>query len=249
MQIPANSQQSFIAVATRKNSQITPMPPRMPRIPLLGAAIAAIAVLVTGCAASGAGSGSSAGAGSGSSAAAPAGTSAAPAGATAAPTGTPPDTAGSSTGGTAAAGSAAPACTTSALTAHLGTGEPSAGSTDIPIDFTNTGSTPCTLYGYPGVSLDNSAGQIGAAAQRTAPPPSVALVTLAPGAQANAIVRVADAVNYPVASCSPDPATTLKVYPPNQTQAINVLYTATGCLKPTAKLLFITAVTVGTGNS
>jgi len=219
----------------------------------MGAAIAATAVLVTGCAALGAGSGSSAPAGTSAAAAgttaAPAGTTAAAAGTTAAPAGTPPDTAAASTGGTTAAGSAASACTTSALTAHLGTGEPSAGSTDIPIDFTNTGSTPCTLYGYPGVSLDNSAGQIGAAAQRTAPPPSVALVTLAPGAQANAIVRVANADNYPSASCSPDPATTLKVYPPNQTQAINVPYTATGCLKPTAKLLFITAVTAGTGNS
>lgn len=115
------------------------------------------------------------------------------------------------------------------------------------LDFTNTGSASCTLYGYPGVSLDNSGGRIGAAATRAHARPS-ALITLPPGGMANAPVQVADAQNYPTASCSPDSATFMMVYPPGETRAIDVPFKATGCRKSSASILSVQAVTSGAGN-
>jgi hypothetical protein len=115
------------------------------------------------------------------------------------------------------------------------------------VDFTNTGSHTCTLYGYPGTSLANSGGPIGAPAtrDRTQTPTTV---TLAPGAKANAVVRVVDAQNYPSGTCSPDSASFLLIYPPNQTQALDVPYKSTGCKNSSVKLLSISPVTPGAGN-
>jgi hypothetical protein len=117
------------------------------------------------------------------------------------------------------------------------------------IDFTNTSSTSCTLYGYPGVSLDNSGGPIGAAATRDSSHGGPTRVTLAPGARANAIVRVSEAGNYPSGTCSPDSASFLMVYPPNQTVALDVPYKSTGCKNASVKLLTITVVASGAGSA
>jgi hypothetical protein len=130
----------------------------------------------------------------------------------------------------------------------MGGGEGAAGSVDTTIVFTNTGKTSCTLYGYPGVSLRNSGGQIGAAATKNASHAPV-LVTIAPGGKANAVVQVADAQNYPSSACTPDSSTFMMVYPPNQTQALDVPYKGTGCRKSSAKLLQVTVVTKGAGQS
>ena len=86
------------------------------------------------------------------------------------------------------------------------------------IVFTNTSGATCTLYGYPGVSLVSAPPytQIGLAAQRSSTTP-VKLVTLAPGATANAVLQVVDALNFGTATCSPTKAAFLRIYPPNQT--------------------------------
>ncbi|MGH3206357.1 MAG: DUF4232 domain-containing protein [Trebonia sp.] len=113
------------------------------------------------------------------------------------------------------------------------------------IDFTNSGAASCTLYGFPGVSLTNSSGaQIGAAATRN-PSKASTLVTLAPGAKASAELGVANAENYPAASCKPTASAQLKVFPPNQTQAIEVPFSTTGCAVTTAHQLSVTAVAAG----
>ena len=44
-------------------------------------------------------------------------------------------------------------CATTALTASLGPASGAAGSSYYPIEFTNSSSATCSLYGYPGVSL------------------------------------------------------------------------------------------------
>ena len=117
------------------------------------------------------------------------------------------------------------------------------------IDFTNSGGAPCTLYGFPGVSLTNSSGaQIGAAATRN-PSKASTLVTLAPGAKASAELGVANAENYPAATCKPTPSAQLKVFPPNQTQAIEVAFTTTGCAVSSTHQLSVTAVTAGAGQT
>ncbi len=100
------------------------------------------------------------------------------------------------TGG--ATGGGATACATNDLSVKVGTSEGAAGSIYQVIDFTNGGSAPCTLYGYPGVSLaaGSPAAQVGAAATRSTTA-AATVVTLAPGATANALLRVTQALNYP----------------------------------------------------
>ena len=143
-----------------------------------------------------------------------------------------------------------PQCATSGLTVTLGTSEGAAGSVYQTIDFTNNGSSECTMYGYPGVSLQGGLPltQIGAAAARsTTTPPS--LVTLAPGAVANAVLQVTVAGNYPASTCDPQAATTLLIYPPDQTVAASVHYGTIGCASTSVTLLHVGAVQAGAGSA
>ena len=141
-----------------------------------------------------------------------------------------------------------PPCPTSNLQVRLGTPNGTAGSTYLPIVFANTGTAACTLYGYPGVSLagGSPAAQIGAAAARNSSP-AAKIVTLAPGGTANATLQVTVAGNYPAATCNPTAATTLVVYPPNQTASVSVPYSTTGCAAPGVNILHVSVVQVGSG--
>ena len=153
----------------------------------------------------------------------------------------------------AVASSSAPAgpsaCPTSSLQVKLGVGQGYAGGVYVVIDFTNTGASTCTLFGYPGVSLVKGPPytQIGLAAKRSATTPK-AVVTLAPGATANALLQIVDALNYPSASCAPTKATALKIYPPNQTEPVYLPNTSSGCAKP-VQIMYIGAVRPGSGSS
>jgi Protein of unknown function (DUF4232) len=121
-----------------------------------------------------------------------------------------------------------------------------AGSLYQNIDFTNIGTATCTLYGYPGVALvaGTPSTQVGAAASRsTAAGPT--LVTLSPGQTANALLRVAQALNYPATTCSPTATTYLQIYPPNQTTPIYLDYKSTGCASNSVDLLTIGVVQAG----
>jgi hypothetical protein len=103
------------------------------------------------------------------------------------------------------------------LSASIGAPEGTAGTFYYPLIFTNTGSTTCTLQGYPGVSLVGSSGnQIGTPATRTTTS-SPTLVSVAPGGTTRATIGLADANNV----CS-NPVTPngFRVYPPNQTAAL-----------------------------
>jgi Protein of unknown function (DUF4232) len=153
----------------------------------------------------------------------------------------------------AVASSSAPAgpsaCPTSSLQVKLGVGQGYAGGVYVVIDFTNTGASTCTLFGYPGVSLVKGPPytQIGLAAKRSTTTPK-AVVTLAPGATANALLQIVDALNYPSASCAPTKATALKIYPPNQTEPVYLPNTSSGCAKP-VQIMYIGAVRPGSGSS
>jgi len=135
-----------------------------------------------------------------------------------------------------------PACATSALQVKLGSSNGYAGGVYVVIDFTNTSGSTCTLFGYPGVSLVSGPPytQIGLAAKRSTSTPKK-LVTLAPGATANAQLQIVDALNFPSASCGPTKATALKIYPPNQTEPVYLPNTSTGCSKP-VQIMYIGAV-------
>lgn len=141
-----------------------------------------------------------------------------------------------------------PACATSALQVKLGSSNGYAGGVYVVIDFTNTSGSTCTLFGYPGVSLVTGPPytQIGLAAKRSASTPKK-LVTLAPGATANAQLQIVDALNFPSASCHPAKATALKIYPPNQTEPVYLPNTSSGCTKP-VQIMYIAAVRPGSGS-
>ena len=155
----------------------------------------------------------------------------------------------SSPAGTPAVAGAA-ACPTSSLQVKLGLGQGYAGGTYQVIDFTNTGSTSCTLLGFPGVSLVSGPApyaQIGLAAKRNHSAP-VKLITLAPGVTANALLQIVDALNFPASSCGPLKATHLRIYPPNQKAPVYLPSAAQGCTK-SSQVLFISAVAAGSGGN
>jgi hypothetical protein len=167
-----------------------------------------------------------------------------------------PPTSGTASGGSNTPAVAAPsspaagppACPTSSLQLKQGVSQGYAGGVYEVIDFTNTSGSTCTLYGYPGVSLVSGPPymQIGLAAKRSTSTAKT-LVTLAPGATANALLQIVDALNYPSASCGPIKATALKIYPPNQTAPVYLPNTSNGCAKP-VQIMYIGAVRPGAGS-
>jgi hypothetical protein len=91
------------------------------------------------------------------------------------------------------------------------------------LQFRNTGSSTCTLYGFPGVSwVRGSAGtQTGAAATRqTDPNGTEKVVTLAPGALASAPLDIVDAAVIPPSEGKPVAVRGLRIYPPGQQAAL-----------------------------
>jgi uncharacterized protein DUF4232 len=138
------------------------------------------------------------------------------------------------------------ACATSGLQVKLGASDGYAGGVYQTIDFTNTSGRSCTLTGYPGVSLVSgpSHQQIGLAAKRSTTGAPAATVTLGPGATANAVVQIVDALNFPKSSCSPAKAADLKVFPPDQFTAVYLPDTSYGCGK-SVQTLFVAPVRSG----
>jgi Protein of unknown function (DUF4232) len=202
---------------------------------IAAAALTSVAALVTAC-------------GTSSPSAAPAKTAASTAAAS-------PPAAASTAAATSAQGTpaAAPAgiapCPTRSLGAKVGVSQGTAGSTYVVLDFTNISNVTCTLYGYPGVSLAGGTPvtQIGAAAAESHATARV-LVTLAPGGIANAVLQIVHAGNYPASRCGPATATSLQIYPPNQTTPIYLSYSSPACSKP-VQILTVSVVRAGAGSS
>jgi hypothetical protein len=141
--------------------------------------------------------------------------------------------------------SAAAACATSALKITQSAPNGAAGHFYVTLVFTNTSSSPCTLYGYPGVSLLTAAQkQIGLAAKRSGKP--FKLVTLAPGATGSALLDIVDALNFTPGDCSPAKAAYLRIYPPNQFSSVLLANASEGCAKA-KQVLTIDPVQAGSG--
>lgn len=142
-----------------------------------------------------------------------------------------PATAPASGGTTPTSPAGAPSCATSVLHSTVGLGNGAAGSTYLPITFTNTSGSSCTLYGYPGVSFvsaPSGGAQIGAAATRNPQTPSQ-VVTIAPGATAHANLQLVAAQNFPPSKCKITTANWLRVYPPGQTAPLYLKFKAQVC--------------------
>jgi hypothetical protein len=129
---------------------------------------------------------------------------------------------------TGAAG--APACATSTLRLALGAQGAAAGTLYQTLVFTNTGTAPCSVLGYPGVSfLDASGDQLGKPARRdTAERPH--RVTLSPGGKAHAVVGMPQAT-----ACQEADSRAVRVYPPGQTESLHAQWHQQVCTNDEAR--------------
>jgi len=143
--------------------------------------------------------------------------------------------------GATPASTALTSCRTSALVVWLDpTGDAAAGSTYVTLKFTNQSGHACTLTGYPGVSaVDLRGRRLGSTASRDASP--AAPVHLADGATASALLRVANAGNFPAATCRRRAAAGLRVYPPNETASKVVPFPFAACSRPGPVYLHVRA--------
>lgn len=109
-------------------------------------------------------------------------------------------------------------CATEQLDIGLSNEQGAAGSRLADITFTNTSSEPCTLNGFPGVSAvtNNDGTQLGAAAERESGQETTT-ITLAPGHSARAGLKMTNVGVLDPASCQPQAADGLRVYPPGET--------------------------------
>ncbi|HEX7739539.1 MAG TPA: DUF4232 domain-containing protein [Marmoricola sp.] len=130
------------------------------------------------------------------------------------------------------------ACSTAALNGSMSALSGAAGSMYFKVLLRNTGSATCTIDGFGGLSFVDADGhQIGAAAVRDTTAGRATVVTLDPGDSAASQVQLGEAANYPKASCAPTQSVALKVYPPNQTQSLQIPYKADACSSTAVKLL------------
>ncbi|WP_327145341.1 DUF4232 domain-containing protein [Nocardia sp. NBC_01327] len=138
-------------------------------------------------------------------------------------------------------------CRTADLTLSKGRSDGTAGSTYTPLIFTNTGSKPCTVTGFPGVSLaaGNTGDPIGAPADRDKPKPTI---TLGVNEQASALLRITDAGNYGD-RCQPVTAAGLRIYPPDNTESIFLPAQISACANSDVHLLEISSLVPGATGS
>ncbi|WAL69919.1 DUF4232 domain-containing protein [Amycolatopsis cynarae] len=196
---------------------------RIPQIGLVATA-AALAVVVTGC-------------GNGTNSAQPQPqtqtqtvTATAPGGST--PSQEPDATGPASSGAVSGQSIGNNLCKSSELKLSLGRGDAAAGTVYRPLIFTNTGDHQCVLQGFPGVSYvgGDDGHQIGAPASRNGA--KGAAVTLNKGESAFADVGLVNVQNYDAATCRPEQARGLRVYPPQETQSMFIDLPSTACANP-----------------
>ncbi len=137
-------------------------------------------------------------------------------------------------------------CPTTDLRLTVGAANGAAGTIYYPIDFTNTSTSACTLYGYPGVAFVSSPGgsQVGAPAARgsnTVP----ALVTLEPGAAAHATLAVSDVLIGNNCLRHQVQVHWVQVYPPDQYSALSAPLSRLGCADTSLVTMRISTVTSG----
>ena len=161
-----------------------------------------------------------------------------------------PSTSSTSTAPTMSPSGAPARCTAAHLTVSLGPGQGATQNWVYPLLFVNSGPSPCSLQGFPGVSfVDASGAQIGSPAAEgragEVPSPGNGPVVIGPGKSAQAVV-VEGIVKDLVSAgqpCSPVTAAALKVYPPDSTTAFIVRPTG-----PRASFV-LQVCTVGSGRA
>ena len=129
----------------------------------------------------------------------------------------------------------AAACASEHLALQAGQTQGAAGSLIATYILRNAGTAPCTLFGFPGVSLLNAAGQqVGAAANRQGS--TFPQFTLQPGQVGSFRVQIAHAGCPPTSPQSQN----IRVFPPNQTSPLTAPLQVAVCTAPS-----VTAVQPG----
>ena len=143
----------------------------------------------------------------------------------------PPTVVVTSTPTTGSASGAAPRCRASSVAVGIVTppGSAAAGSFYEYLTFRNTGSSACTLAGFPGVSAFGGGKQLGSPAGRS--PAAAKTVTLAPGANARAQLQINDVGVFSPSKCRPAQAAGLRVFPPNDFSPNDVKLSFQACSK------------------
>jgi hypothetical protein len=131
-------------------------------------------------------------------------------------------------------------CQSAGLTASTADSEGAAGSIYMQLILTNSGTEPCLLKGFAGVSLTSGADgePIGAAATRDDSTPTTDVV-LAPGKAGTATLRYTQAANF--GNCTRTPAAGFRVYPPNDTASLFIAKPLDACSNTEINLLTIGA--------
>lgn len=137
-------------------------------------------------------------------------------------------------------------CVAANLRLGLGPTSGAAGHVYQAVDFTNSGSTPCNMAGFPGVAYVTGAGgpQIGAPAVEDglAGP----AVTLAPGQVAHALIDFVQVGVFDESTCQPTPAGGINVIAPDDTTPRYLARPGTGCAgHPQSPQLQVQAVQAG----
>ena len=145
-------------------------------------------------------------------------TAAAPTASTPVPTssGQPPQ---ATTTASAGGGTATAACTSADVAVTVpASDDAGAGHVWYVVTAKNTSAKPCTIHGFPGVSMVSEEGgqQVGAAAKRTST--GAPVVTLQPGEETTAPLQYTQAGNY-ADSCQITPSAGFRIYLPDQTTA------------------------------
>ncbi len=130
------------------------------------------------------------------------------------------------------AGTPRPTCRLGDLKVGVRTpkGAGTAGSLYVLIDFTNTSAKSCWLYGYSGVSFvgHHNGTQLGHPAVRDGSTVPHR-VRLDPQQKTSELLRIVNASNYPAAQCAPTTADGFRIYPPASTAAAFVPYKTQAC--------------------
>lgn len=139
---------------------------------------------------------------------------------------TPPATDGQSNPGAQAG-----ACNASQLSGNVTPDQGAAGSVLASVNLTNTGSQPCVLHGYPGVSyVDSAGGTVGAPAARDGAASGTA-ITLQPGQSASAPLKITQPGTIGQL-CNPQQANGFRVYPPGSYESLVLSYPGQACGNP-----------------
>jgi hypothetical protein len=130
-------------------------------------------------------------------------------------------------------------CKAADLTASIDArGGGAAGSVNMQLVLTNSGSEPCLLRGFPGVSLvaDANAEPIGAPATRDDSKPATDVV-LTPGKAGSAPLRYSQAANFQ--GCTLTPAAGYRIYPPEDKASLFIAQATNACANAEITLLSV----------